>query len=238
MSVQFFLSQASGTKHLSDLDIIYSSPDKEKLVLSYSEGFSKDHSPTLSLSPHSPPSSPALCIHFCKLIFGFKAFSISLSLVLRLSSTYPICHSSLATEALIPASDHPLKHSAITQLSDFPTSICVFPFILPFLPLLLVSSSFFLCQLFSATYIRTDIWLMKNMMPLSSLYSPMYHLYPSVLYWFLLRWKAQTESAYCSVLVQRLTQWNPIHVPDMAYGMVTCNITCIYHVMYGDTVQI
>lgn len=144
-TVQFFLSQASGTKHLSDSDIVSSSPDKEKLVLAHPEGFSKDHGPSLSLSPHSLPSSPALSTHFCiKVIFGFKAFSISLSLVSRLSITYPhpIYHSSPTTEASIPASDRPVRPSAITQLSDFPTSIFMLSFILPSLPLLLVSSVF------------------------------------------------------------------------------------------------
>lgn len=50
MFVQFFLSQASGTKHLSNSNIISSSPDKEKLVLFHPHGFGKYHSPNLSVS--------------------------------------------------------------------------------------------------------------------------------------------------------------------------------------------
>jgi len=144
-SVQFLLSQASSIEHLRDSNIIFPSPNKEKLGFSHPEGFSKGHSPSLSLSPHSPPSSPALSTHSCiKLIFRFKAFSISLSLVSRLPITYPhpIYHSSLAAEASISASDRPVKPSAITQLSDFPTNVFMLSFIPPFLPLLLISSTF------------------------------------------------------------------------------------------------
>lgn len=74
--------------------------------------------------------------------------------------------------------------------------------------------------------VRTDIRLQKNLMPLSSLHSPMYHLY-----WFLLRWKAHwTESAFCSVLMQCLAQYSLAHIPDTAYGIIMCKITCCMYV--------
>lgn len=82
----------------------------------------------------------------------FQGFQHKLIFGSRLSITYPhpICHSSLAAEASIPASDHLVQPSAITQLSDFPKSILVLSFILPFLLLLLISSRFF-CVNFSVS---------------------------------------------------------------------------------------
>lgn len=172
---------------------IWHQTDKEKLVLAHPEGFSKDHSPSLSLSPHSLPSSPALSTHSCisylwfqgfqhKLIFGFKAFhhlpSPYLSFLTHYWGIDSCFWSSREAFRYHPTIRFSNKHFRAFLHPAFPTATARL-------------LRFFLCQLFSATYIRTDVWLIKNIMPLSSLLSPMYHLHPSVIYWFLLRWKAQ-----------------------------------------------
>lgn len=51
-SLQFLLPQAASTWHFRYSDVVFSSPDKEKHVLPYPECFSRDHFPSLSLSPH------------------------------------------------------------------------------------------------------------------------------------------------------------------------------------------
>lgn len=76
-------------------------------------------------------------MHSCiKLMFDFKAFHLLPSPFL----------SFLTTEPLIPASNHSVKPSTITKISDFPTNLFMLSFILPFLLLVLLS-----CILFSVS---------------------------------------------------------------------------------------
>lgn len=191
-SVQFFLSQASGTEHLHDSNIISSSPERGKLVLSHPEGFGQKHSSSLSLSPHSPLSSPAVSTHSCiKLISGFKAFSISLSLdqdfpLLTLTLSV-IPHLLLRHRFLLLIISCSLPLSPNYQIFQkaflcFPSSClsycyCSSP------PVFSVST--FECHLYQNWRLAHEKYYV-----LSSLHSSMYHLYPSVTYWFLLRWKA------------------------------------------------
>lgn len=242
-SVQFFLSQASGTEYLSNSNIVSSSPDKEKLVLSrrlQQRSWSKPVTITsfttiFTSSLHTFLHQTYLWFQGFqhKLIFGFKAFHHLPSPYLSFLTHYWGINSCFWSSLEI-FRYHPTIRFFQQAFSCFPSSRLSYRYC--------SSPRFSSCQLFSATYITTDVWLMKNIMPLSSLHSHMYHLYPSVIYWFLLRWKAQTESAFCSVLIQCLAQWSPAHVPDIAYGMVTANmithVVCMYHVMYGNTVQI
>lgn len=120
---------APGTEHLSNSNIISSSPDKEKLALFHPNGFGKYNSPNLSLS--STLSQNAF-LH--QIYVWFQTFP-SLTLILSFIPT---------AEPLIPAFDHSLKASAITQISGISTNLFMLSFILPF-PLLLLLS----CILFS-----------------------------------------------------------------------------------------
>lgn len=166
-SLQFLLPQAASTWHFRYSDVVFSSPDKEKHVLPYPECFSRDHFPSLSLSPHC-------CLHqFSSHTFASNISLLSLvsmlpSLILTLSI---ISH--FATEISIPASNQPGKPSTITQLSDLPTSIFMLSYCYCLPPSFYF---FFVCKLLSTTFIRPDICHAKCIMLLSSLSSPMHHL--------------------------------------------------------------
>jgi len=70
----------------------------------------------------------------------------------------------------------------------------------------------------------------KNITPLSSLHFP--HVPSTSICYVLISTKmnTQTESAFCSVLIQCLAQRSPAHVTHTAYGMVTCNNMCCTYV--------
>lgn len=190
------------------------SRDKEKLVLSHTGGFGKDHSPSLSLSPHSLHTFLQTYLWFQ----GFPSLTFTLSIILHywgIDSCFWSCHKAICCHPTIRFSKK---------------RFCAF-FLPPFLPLLLVSSSF-LCVNFS---VPPTSELTSGSWKYYALVFPVLPHVPSIPICYTLnsiKMKSSDTISFplCADAVSTLAQWSPARVPNMGYGMVMCNtiIFCIY----------